>query len=1118
MAAKTSLANPDHAATTLLAQLPASLAPSSPLLAASLPLLPNPLVSYSVYAPASAASDVLHTLDDARRRILAFPIVQHGPDRLAPPPLRDALLPYTHVALGLLYVFALGTTDGPTPSTTALASLSASLPPSLVLRDTGTFTPQDLYPCSPACAPQRMPCPACLNPPLAHALPRYPSPPASPSRPRRAGSGPRLPREPLRLPYALFLDALRARLLDDVVRVSACSTDPSEPPVKRLGAGFLLGPSPATSRWSDGWQHHAQSRPLIYCHLHLHLHATHISIHPLLRPTPYLPLPLFLSPSPPSTSHGRPASLRPGAPIVLLPFHTPAHFLAPYPASSSPSPSSSQTSPSASALSSLTRQFTASLAGLGAGDWTSPPPYLSPPTRTSPFSASASASHPDPSSVPTSDTHTDRDRDRDRDRDKDKHATPTYIIAWLPLDPDRGLPIVWPARLSLAFSPSSPITSSSPSSSTPPPPPPLSHIPALAPQLQPSPPPPAPSLPLPLSLAHLARLSSASASAPSSAAPSPTTAGAAAGPIASLVARSLSRSTTPGPGPGPSSATALGPVPGGGGGVGAGTGGGGVGVGAGTGVGGGAGGGPGSRPPSRGPFAYHPPASPTRAAAAFRALTLAQDAPPGRSRTTRERRERTATRTRGGSGIRARAVEVAVYTDAVAKERERERERMRREREREREREGGAGSSKAEADKEEDVGAVGVGSSSSPPPLALAQPIGVGVGEGRGAAMDGAGGGFAEGGGGGQVREGGGEQAAVQDAGMAPPSTADVPPVPDSIGAPAAPPAPAPTSYDFALEGWGSAAGDDYMDFDFAMDMDAIASGGAPHDIPTVAANMDVDMGVGVDFEEMFTEDDFSFFDKPSTAAAAATSTTTSAVTALAAPLTASTTLAEHGLPIFGSGLTPAAGPAPLGLSPPFADPPWPAPTPADAFEPPAPPPPPELVPPSSRDTPSSAASPAPATPAVHVAASPGGGASPFDPIPFAPTHRQADGKYLLGKFALPVLGKEPVLGEEDVVLPLSPKSAAAEGWRLRYAAATDPRVGVIKQLIGVKRKAQGARAADKASPSWLRNDEEWLDSTAYGDEDARDDEADAGSSTSGSSSDSDSPEEDAGAGEDERI
>lgn len=168
----------------------------------------------------------------------------------------------------------------------------------------------------------------------------------------------------------------------------------------------------------------------------------------------------------------------------------------------------------------------------------------------------------------------------------------------------------------------------------------------------------------------------------------------------------------------------------------------------------------------------------------------------------------------------------------------------------------------------------------------------------------------------------------------------------------------------------------------------------------------------------------------------------------------------------------------------------------------------------------------APATPGVHLAPPPGAGAgatvafahglptpheghaaSLFEPIPFAAYHRRADGKYANGKFALAGAGMglpsppaEEVEHEYGVgvgagdgagygygygiaSLPSSPQRGARPkmgrsvsavgpllgtgGWRLRYDAVTDPRIGLVRKLIGVKRKplTHGARDPQRTAP-----------------------------------------------------
>ncbi|KAH9986774.1 hypothetical protein BJV77DRAFT_1027850 [Russula vinacea] len=197
-----------------------------------------------------------------------------------------------------------------------------------------------------------------------------------------------------------------------------CSVQDHDRILCRLNGGFLIFPQHATSGWGTGWEHYAQNRPLIHTHLHVTLHRKHILVQPTLRPTHYLPIP----PSCP---------LPPGTPITLLPYGTPAYFLTSY------------NGPTAG----LAAQFDQSLVGLGCDSWV------------------ALASKP--SGPPTLGANTGN------------HATsrdPRFLIAWID---DKGVAVIWPISLALAFLP----TSSSPHASHH-----LTH-------LQPSPPPPAATVP-----------------------------------------------------------------------------------------------------------------------------------------------------------------------------------------------------------------------------------------------------------------------------------------------------------------------------------------------------------------------------------------------------------------------------------------------------------------------------------------------------------------------------------------------------------------------------------------------------------------------------------------------
>lgn len=81
----------------------------------------------------------------------------------------------------------------------------------------------------------------------------------------------------------------------------------------------------------------------------------------------------------------------------------------------------------------------------------------------------------------------------------------------------------------------------------------------------------------------------------------------------------------------------------------------------------------------------------------------------------------------------------------------------------------------------------------------------------------------------------------------------------------------------------------------------------------------------------------------------------------------------------------------------------------------------------------------------------------PFNPIRFSKHFRSADAKYAIGKFSSP-LSEKNALEHEPPVMVL---------WRLNYDSVTDPRVDVVKKLIGVKRRinAQGVRVGPLLPP-----------------------------------------------------
>ncbi|KAL4241286.1 Mediator of RNA polymerase II transcription subunit 13 [Abortiporus biennis] len=95
-------------------------------------------------------------------------------------------------------------------------------------------------------------------------------------------------------------------------------------------------------------------------------------------------------------------------------------------------------------------------------------------------------------------------------------------------------------------------------------------------------------------------------------------------------------------------------------------------------------------------------------------------------------------------------------------------------------------------------------------------------------------------------------------------------------------------------------------------------------------------------------------------------------------------------------------------------------------------------------------------------------GNNDFEAIPFAASHKLADGKYAMGKFA--ISSETESEDPHDSQLCSSP-----DGWKTRYSAATDPRITLVRKLTGVKRRhsIQGQRDAS-SSPSWTREYTDW--------------------------------------------
>ncbi|TBU27711.1 mediator complex subunit 13 C-terminal-domain-containing protein [Dichomitus squalens] len=633
-----------------------------------------------------------------------------------------------------------------------------------------------------------------------------------------------------------------------------------------------------------------------------------------------------------------------GTPIVLLPQGVPAYYLSTY------------SGPTAA----LTTQFEEALRGLGAGDWM---------RATSP-----------------------------------QQDGPSYIIAWLAVQnkqgEDKGMPIIWPATLCVAYHSSSP---SAHARST------LPYIPELPSQLQASPPPPAAAVPASLSFAM--------------AAPSPAADG------------SVSATTSQAPLPLTDREKLISSV---------------------------------SRRPSL--LRSSPTSDSLRA---FRTLSLAKK-PYARD-------------------IKKVAGEVGRYVDSVLKERERERERIKRERQEQEIAIARAKLASANPPPKEETPVPPA--TNTPTTPAMPEEVAAPVAEPASLPMD--------------VEStdpesyptvesdhSGDSLFSPPDAPIDLPSTDEEPQpaaeqlAPVDSDMPKEEDAPAPllkteTDAEQPSMGFDPFNGFDsswnqsngymdpvYPDMDFNMSLGSLGGGRATG---VDADNYDMDDGFGV-----FTEDDFDFFDAPSTQRPVP-----SALVPPSAATSAAGAAVTNGMPSLGlAPLITLEGPL-SGPGPPSASMAQSSPWVPHLGEPYSPQttaevhglsdglgPPPELLPPSPTKTPSSHS--APTTPSVHLSDTyrPNMlGPRIFDPIPFASSHREADGKYAIGKFALP---SPPA---EDRVEPLPAATTLLPGWKMNYSAATDPRIGVVRKLIGVKRKSlsQGTRANRRMS-LWEsdREPEDW--------------------------------------------
>ncbi|KJA21672.1 hypothetical protein HYPSUDRAFT_87898 [Hypholoma sublateritium FD-334 SS-4] len=912
------------------------------LLAASLDLPALPAVAYVRFFPAS--SDAVEL---ARKTILA-----RNPSASS---LLDLILPSVHTGPEpFLYAFKISTEN----DVHAHSQLLASLPlESLSVAECSSFTP----------------------PPSTSLLP-------NPDK---------------RSALSYFYDAVRSRVIDDIVTSAACAVKRQ---VKRFRNGFLMSQIAPSS----DWQYKAITRPLVFCQLQIHFSYTpdgipsQLLIHPMLIPTPFLDI-------------ARSLPLPSGTPITLLPYGTPAYYLTSY------------TGPTTG----LIKQFQSSLQGLGAGQWENTP--------------SLSAEYPSPhSDAPQSSTQ-----------------SPTFIIGWIKVEnkqgEDKGIIIIYPTELCLSYTPHSSSRTS------------LDYIPELPAPLQPSPQ-VAPALP------SLSDISQGNLDTP-------------------LIA-----------------------------------------------------------PRAQRPAILTSPTS--ESLHSFRALTLSKtsdlrlvasevggyvdavvrERERERERLKRERENGVSTSPRL---VRANATTPAAMTTPTPSSLEASSS-------------GGstqhmgaltssniggqAASLQTNPNSNTLAGPSTLASRSLPPqppppitlsvsmqnyypsppqgtPHTVAAPTSPAVDDPSSSTHGNA-----------LASSISGPHSAFPSGDMPsiPPETMSMPavnrPMPAIASASAHPAAPSGATYD--LYGMDS-AGETYLSMDMDMDMDfgmgdlglsfGMNVGGMGMDMGDMGSMgmSDIDMGalsvapsgggggaasrgaVGLEFEDAFTDDDFSFFDRPPRAPLPSApvshfgGSTGAGIGSLMSPPAThflhDTGMAQNAQHMW----TPGAGDGATPLH-------------HHAYEH-------EHLPGHGA---TDGMSSVPATPGVHLSPRAvtlvhglptphDGGASRFDPIPFAASHRRADGKYAHGKFALALgVGLPSPPAEDDDArdqvphAPASPgharytyRSAAAPdsspgsgGWRLRYDAVTDPRIGVVRKLIGVKRKPgqHGTRDPQRTVP--------WAGSAAHED------------------------------------
>lgn len=424
------------------------------------------------------------------------------------------------------------------------------------------------------------------------------------------------------------------------------------------------------------------------------------------------------------------------------------------------------------------------------------------------------------------------------------------------------------------------------------------------------------------------------------------------------------------------------------------------------------------------PKPLRPPTSPS--SNAFRSLTLSK-----------------------AKGLHHLVDEVGCYVDAVARDRERERERLKKERE--------AGASPKLARKVVTNNATSAVRGSARGPATSTLPAPPANTPAQQALVD-------------QVYYPSPPQTSQISAplGMAtPPPPKPVEQVTQAPSTPYPPPTPASMSSLEPIQtdpfaggnaGWShQSSSDNYMNLEMDFNMDV---GDLNFNVPMDTSNDQTNnnytnLGSSLDFED-FTDDDFSFFDNPSKSKPkppAPPPQVHGYTNALATPSPikpSATPAAKLAIQVEDMHLS---GPGP----PTASHTPW---TPGGIFTPRSavdnldsqfP----DLVPTSPGTSPESPA--APLTPPVQLnfdfahpirpthATSSTSSSHLFEPIPFSANHKVADNKYFSGKFAL----ADRSLSSS----PLSAENSADSTWRKRYNLVTDPRIGVVRKLIGVKRK-----------------------------------------------------------------